>query len=197
MGGYGSGSWYRWDKKRSLDSQHGIDIRWLNQQGYLYPGATGTLSWSRRGEETGSIGYRIETDRMVLNYRHRPRDGEWEKVEQGISFSRTPCNYGGHRTWFLCPRCWKRVAVLYGAGKNFFCRHCYDLTYSSQQESKADRLMRKARKIRERLGASNNLSEPISFKPKNMHQKTFDRLRREEHNANSLSWSIMGQRFGF
>jgi hypothetical protein len=27
------------------------------------------------------------------------------------------------------------VAVLYGAGKYFACRHCYDLTYTSCQES--------------------------------------------------------------
>jgi hypothetical protein len=38
--------------------------------------------------------------------------------------------------------------------------------------------------------------EPILFKPKNMHQKTFDRLRREADHANYLSLIIMGQRFG-
>jgi hypothetical protein len=56
--------------------------------------------------------------------------------------------------------------------------------------------MRKARKIRERLGASNNLMVPILFKPKNMHQKTFNRLRIEEDYTNTLSWVIAGQRFG-
>jgi hypothetical protein len=111
-------------------------------------------------------------------------------------FDRTSCNYGGQRTWFLCPRCWQRVAVLYGAGKYFWCRHCYDLTYSSQQESRQDRLMRKARKIRARLGASNDFTKPILFKPKNMHQKTFDRLRREADHASHLSLIIMAQRLG-
>jgi hypothetical protein len=52
--------------------------------------------------------------------------------------------------------------------------------------------MRKARKIRARLGASNDLIEPILFKPKNMHQKTFDRLCREAEHADALSWLIMG-----
>jgi hypothetical protein len=56
--------------------------------------------------------------------------------------------------------------------------------------------MRKARKIRARLGASNNLAEPIMFKPKNMHQKTFDRLRREADDASNRSLIIMGQRLG-
>jgi len=196
MGGSGSGSWYRWDSKTTTESQHRIDIRWLKKQGYLRPGNARLLSWSSRGEQTGSIRYRMEENRMILNYRHRPHGGEWEDVEQDISFDRTQCNYGGYRTWFLCPRCWKRVALLYGAGKYFRCRHCCNLTYASQQESQPDRLMRKARKIRERLGASENLSESILFKPKNMHQKTFDRLRREAEHANNLSWITMGQRLG-
>ncbi len=196
MGGYGSGRGYRCDTKATTESQHRIDIRWLKKKGYLRPGSIGSLSWSWNGEQTGSIGYRIEKDQMILNYRHRPNRGEWEQVEQFITFDRTRCSYGGHRTWFRCTRCHRRVALLYGAGKYFYCRHCYNLAYGSQQEDKVDRLMRKARKIRRRLGASNNLSEPIWKKPKNMHQKTFDRLRQEADYANNLSVLIMGQRLG-
>ncbi|MFH2061066.1 MAG: hypothetical protein ABIJ59_19540 [Pseudomonadota bacterium] len=193
MGGYGSG---RWGGKTTTESQHRIDIRWLKKEGCLRPGTLGSLWLSCGDEQTDSIRYRMESNHMILLYRHRPQGGEWEPVEQEVSFGRTPCNYGGYRTWFLCPRCRKRVAVLYGAGKHFFCRHCYGLAYGSQQEGRLDRLMRKARKIRARLGASNDLLEPILFKPKNMHQKTFDRLRREADHANNLSWLIMGQRFG-
>lgn len=162
----------------------------------LWPGTSGSLSWSSMGVVTGTICYQMELDRMILYYRHRRNGGEWESIEQVIFLDRTSCNYGGLRQWFLCPQCSKRVVVLYGAGIYFRCRHCYGLTYSSQQEGKPDRLMRKARKIRERLGGSINLMEPILFKPKNMHQKTFDRLRREEEIANNLSWIIMGQRLG-
>ncbi len=133
---------------------------------------------------------------MVLNYRHRPHGGEWAPVEQTISFDHTPCNYGGFRTWFLCSRCERRVGVLYGAGKYFFCRHCYDLAYASQQEDEATRLIRKARKIRERLGASDDLMEPILLKPKNMHWATFHRLRREAEQAGSLGRIVAAQRFG-
>ncbi len=93
-------------------------------------------------------------------------------------------------------KCWKRVAVHYAAGKYFFCRHCYDLTYSSKQESRPDRLMRKAQNIRQRLGGSANLSELFPWKPKNMHWKTYYRLREEAEQANNPSWLIMGQWFG-
>ena len=106
MGGYGSGGWFRYYSKATTESQRRIDIRWLKKQGYLRAGSIGTLSWSRRGKQTGSIDYRMEENRMILNYRHRLREGEWESVEQNILFDRTSCNYGGFRTWFLCPHCW-------------------------------------------------------------------------------------------
>lgn len=180
----------------TTESQHRIDIRWLKKQDYLRFGTMGSLSWSCGGEQTGSIRFRMEENSMILNYQHRPLGGDWETVEQVISLDRTPCNYGGFRTWFFCSHCWKRVAVLYGAGKYFLCRHCYDLTYSSQQEGRHDRLIRKARKIRKRLGASGDLTEPILFKPKHMHQKTFDRLCNEAGHAENLGWLIAFQRFG-
>jgi hypothetical protein len=195
MGGSGSGDWHRWDSKITTESQYNIDIRWMRKQRCLQPSASGTLSWSCRGAVSSLIGFRVETDRLVLNYRNRQNGGEWENIEDEIFFTLTPCNFGGNRRWFLCPGCNRRVAVIYG-GKYYRCRHCHSLTYSSQQESRPDRLMRKARKIRARLGASNNLIDPILFKPKNMHQKTFDRMRREADHASNLSLIIMGQRLG-
>lgn len=196
MGGWGSGKGSSYPKKKTTESQHRIDIRWLKKHGYLQPGSVGLLSWSFRGEQTGSIGYRMEANQMILNYRHRPHGGDWEQVEQAITLDRTTCNYGGKRKWFLCPRCWKRVAVLYGVRKFFLCRHCYRLTYGSQQEGVVDRMMRKQRKIRERLHASQILVDPILFKPKGMHQKTFYRLREEADYANKLSSLMICQRLG-
>lgn len=169
MGGYGSGRKY--DRKSTTESQHRIDIRWLKKQGYLRPGTTGTLSWTQGDKQTGSINYRMEEDRMILIYRYRPRNGDWESVEQVILFDYTTCNYGGHRAWFLCPQCSKRVELLYNAGNYFFCRHCYNLTYASQQETEDGRYLRKAHRIRERLGASDNTLEPIMFKPKGMPKR--------------------------
>jgi hypothetical protein len=193
MGGPGSGYWYRWNSKATVESQYKIDIRWMKKQGYLHPGAVGTLSWGIPGNEAGSIGFLVDAEWLLLIYSNRQSGGEWEQIKDEIFFCWTPCNYGGNRQWFLCPGCNRRVAVVYG-GKYFRCRHCHNLTYASQQESKSDRLMRKARKIRARLGASNDLTESILFKPQNMHQKTFDRLRREAEDASNLAWRIMLQR---
>jgi hypothetical protein len=195
MGGSGSGR-HSWGGKTTTEGQRWIDIRWMKRQGYFQGSTMGTLTWSSRREQVGLLGFSMMEKGMVLNYRYRINGGEWEPVEQTIIFDRTPCNYGGHRTWFLCPRCRKRIAVLYGAGKLFLCRHCYDLAYGSQQETMGDRLMRKQRKIRERLGADMNLLIPICLKPKGMHQKTFDRLRQEETRTSYLSARIMVQQLG-
>jgi hypothetical protein len=196
MGGYGSGSWYRWNSKRTTERQNRIDIRLLKKRGHLKDESMtiGRWTWSRNGEETGSVGYRLDSERMVLNYRHRPRGGEWEPVEQHISLDRTPCNYGGYRFWFLCPHCSRRVAVLYGSGKYFLCRHCYGLTYSSQQERLGDRMLRKARKIRTRMDKNNCLFDLFPLKPKNMHWKTYDRLRNKAERANCVGWKIWENR---
>ena len=45
---------------------------------------------------------------------------------------------------------------------------------------RADRLIRKARKIRAVVDASDDLQEPIWRKPKGMHRKTFDRLSQKD-----------------
>jgi tRNA(Ile2) C34 agmatinyltransferase TiaS len=195
MGGYGSGQWYRSNSKATIESQSKIDIRLLNKLGLLHQGIELDFSKASRGEKCGLAGFRVETDRLVLLYRNRQINGQWEQSEDKIFFSWTPCNHGGNRQWFLCPGCNRRVAAIY-SGEYYRCRHCHNLTYSSQQESKSDRLLRKARKIRTRLGASGNLAEPIFFKPKNMHQKTFDRLRREADDAINRYAMVMGERMG-
>jgi hypothetical protein len=206
MGGIGSGRvWYGGaggaGGKYATEDFRSIDIRWLKKQGYLKPGISRILSWSitkSDGEtkQTGSIIYHMEEDRMILSYRSRVNGGQWAEVEQVIRFDRTPCHFGGFREWFLCPGCGRRVAVLYGAGKLFLCRHCYNLCYTCQQEPEIDRIMRKRHKIRKLVGASDNLTMPIWRKPKGMHQKTFDRLRYKDEKIGMREGMLIMDRFG-
>jgi hypothetical protein len=88
------------------------------------------------------------------------------------------------------------VAVLYGAGKWFLCRHCYGLTYTAQQESLADRMMRKARGIRTRLGGEDSLMGSFSRKPKRMRWQTYWRLRKAAQDAEEMGWASALERFG-
>ncbi len=176
MGGSNSSTYYRWNAKAVTMEQKRIDIRWMKQQGYLQPDYIGTLSWSSGGKPSGSIGFKIEKDTMVLKYKHRSRSEDWEEVEQRITLDKTPCYFGGYRQWFICPRCHKRIAILYGAGKYFFCRHCHNLTYQSCNEPDYQRMLNKAYKLKEKLGGEGYLNSLIPRKPKGMHQKTYDKI---------------------
>jgi hypothetical protein len=188
MGGIGSGSWYRFDKKTTTDECQSIDIRYLHRNGLLQPGHSFSLCWSQAGKQIGSIGgVTHDDDRVTFFYRHRSAGsgGDWEDVRETVALEWTACNFGGERPWFICPGadCGRRVAVLYGPGKYFLCRHCYDLSYESQREGKANRALRRAQKIRERLGGSTNMMEPFPERPKGMHLKTYMRMCWEHHEA--------------
>jgi hypothetical protein len=106
----------------------------------------------------------------------------------------TACNFGGERPWFVCPGagCGRRVAVLYGPGRYFLCRHCYDLAYESQRENEMYRALHNAQDIRRRLGGSANMIEPFPERPKGMHHETYRRLR-EEHDEAEMD-QVVGMR---
>jgi hypothetical protein len=190
LGGAGSGNWYRFDKKTTTVECHSVDVRYLHRESPLKPGHWFSLRWSRAGRETGSIRGAVEgtdrPERVLLFYRHRSGLGDgWEDVQEPVSLDWTTCNFGGERPWFICPGagCGRRVAILYGPGKYFLCRHCYDLVYESQRDNAMYRALHKAQAIRERLGGSANMTEPFPEKPKGMHWSTYERLWWEHHEA--------------
>ena len=193
MGGPGSGTWYRWDTRTTLDQVKRLDVRWLHRQGYLRPWVRAMVTWHRGAQQMGSVGVAMVDGRLVVEYRSRRRGSEaWEDIRQVITLDWTPCHYGGQRPWFRWPRCQRRVAVLCSYDRLFLCRHCYRLPYASQCETALDRGYRKTRKIRTRLGISYNMMERIWRKPKDMHWRTFQRLRDQEAEAHLAVLEGMG-----
>jgi hypothetical protein len=94
------------------------------------------------GEPAGRISVHTEVNAVVLMYRARSwRDIEWKSVHQRVPITSTACHLGGQRPWFVCPgfsdsqNCGRRVALLYGPGELFACKHCHGLTYASQREA--------------------------------------------------------------
>jgi hypothetical protein len=69
-----------------------------------------------------------------------------------LATSRPP--FGGLRWWFVCPQLNRRMRKLYLplGGRHFWSRRAYELAYASQRETKYDRALRRARKLRLRLG---------------------------------------------
>lgn len=102
---------------------------------------------------------------------------------------RAPCRFGGTRPYFICPGvvngvvCGRRVAKLYGSGRYFLCRHCYRLRHASQSEGAWDRTLRRANKIRQRLGGDPGLAALFPPKPKGMWRRTYERLRARTFDA--------------
>jgi hypothetical protein len=175
MGGIGSGNWHRWNTQTTIEATRRIDIRYMRKRGFLKPYIHGTLSWSRGGEPNGNINFLTHTDHLELNFRYKENGGEWQPVQQKIRFDYTPCHYGNTRQWFLCPNCNRRVAILCGDSQLFFCRHCYQLPYGSQNEDYLDRIRRKRDKLGKRIFSDYDNGYGYR-KTKGMHWKTFEVL---------------------
>jgi len=177
MGGYGSG---RAGSGRGTTNEYlRMDVSFMAKQGFLREHASSSLHWSRGGERIGTINFRTEADKVVLSYRCRQRGDDWESLEYAVRLERTPCRFGGFRTWFLCPagRCGRRVAFLYG-GRIYACRNCYRLAYLSQRQSLCDRRSDRAAGILKRLRCDDWLTifDTDPPRPKGMHERTYRRL---------------------
>ncbi|MBP6944783.1 hypothetical protein KBB85_02050 [Patescibacteria group bacterium] len=121
-------------------------MRFLKQKGYLRSGGIGgTMNWSSTygGESSAWIAsYVGERDgHLQVRYTRTGWDGEKENMDYQVRIVSTVCQFGGRRYWFICPLirdgipCGRRIGVLYMGGKYFGCRRCYDLAYSSQQDT--------------------------------------------------------------
>ena len=186
MGGFGSG---RPSGRSTVEACRSIDVNRLQREGCLRPGWIGGWQWTRDGEKVASINLRAEYDRLHLTYRVRICGGEWEDVAETVRIVRVACHLGGTRPYFICPgvvngiACGRRVTKLHGPGRYFLCRYCYRLAYASQSESRWDRAVRRAKKIRQRLGGDPDIAAPFPKKPRGMWRRTYQQLREQAFEA--------------
>lgn len=175
MGGYSSG---RKSEASCTDDHLSIDARQWQRDGVLVAGTSFNTTWSRAGKEVGNIGVRAATGQVTLSYSWQKNGGESGNLDYPVELQTTSCHYGGVRYWFTCPAvgCGKRVAKLYLGEKYFACRHCCQLAYHSQRETKGDRGYRGAGKVREKLGWIPGIANLPEGKPKGMHWRTYNRL---------------------
>lgn len=196
MGGYGSG---RTTWRGVLDHYYSLDVNRFHQKGYVGRHAWTSWQWSHEGGEVvASIGITFDLDGLELRYTVNPRSEDAREMRYRVEYDWTSCTYGGTRPWFICPngRCSRRVGKLYLCGTYFVCRHCTRASYASQRETPSDRMLRRAQKIRRRLGASMNLTESVWRKPKGMHWRTFWRFREEAEEADYRSLTMAVQSLG-
>lgn len=129
--------------KEEVDYLKNVSVYFLKKHGYLRGWMSGTMTWSRNGEQTGSVRIQscIDGQEQYIRFTYSQTDrftGEKADLDYKIPLITTPCHFGGFRYWFQCPwyangvYCGRRVGVLYLGGKYFACRHCYNLTYNSR-----------------------------------------------------------------
>jgi hypothetical protein len=86
------------------------------------------------------------------------------------------------------------VAILYGGGI-FACRQCYQLAYASSREGPDGRAIRRADRIRSRLGWEPGILNGSGDKPKWMRWSTFNRLTAKHDQLVGLACASTMQRF--
>lgn len=180
MGGMGSGRPASFGfLAGTTNDYHSIDLAWLRREKLLKVGRQSTITWSRNGNKTGSVGLAVLSGGVRLVYRTRSTGEDWKDVDDFIPFISTATQFGGEREWFRCPSCTKRCRIIYGGGY-FRCRRCYGLRYETQYEPAFARAATKALKIRDRLGGKGGVDDPFPDKPKGMHWKTYERLQTKD-----------------
>ena len=194
MGGRGSGRQSSYCGKPETSDSMPLDIRKITRKGLLWPGNSFSWQWLVNDRQVAGISIGIETTSLRLSYRMKSTG---EVVEQRVQMQTSPCHLGGHRHWFTCPRCSKRVAVLYAPGRYFVCRQCGGLGYATQKEGAGDRASTRADKIRTRLGWPTGILNGDGGKPKGMHWKTYQRLKADHDALVQVSLCDISRKLGF
>lgn len=149
MGGYGSTRWNSHSKKYTVEDCYSLDTNLLAHEGKLRAGIHYFGGWQWQdtitGDRASSLGYEVDTTNSANSWVRlfytitRTR----QTVNYKISLTTTLPHFGGRRWWFICPLvvknkyCNRRVGKIHlpPYGRYYGCRHCYDLTYRSCQES--------------------------------------------------------------
>lgn len=175
MGGFGSGGHNK--RRAHLEGYRRISVGYLRRHRLLRLGARSTLSWTNGfGERTGSISVIGGETFVTLSYSVRRDETEaWRQVEDRVALTRVPKPFGGEQLYFRCPRCCRRVMELALGSGGFRCRTCLGLVHASSQESPTDRAMRRASKLKQKLGAEPGI-DSLYRRPRHMRRATFEKI---------------------
>ena len=187
MGGPGSGTWYRWQKKTVVEDCLTLDVNKLARDGGISRDRciSATYGWTSAegGPPLASLDYDVipASSGPVLRLRYTLASPEGRRpVWVPVRLEEMSCHFGGSRWWFACPLCGRRAGKLYKSPENdrFACRECLGVYYLCQRENAMWRTLRRAQKMRRDLGGDGSPDFPYP-RPKGMHRFTFERRLRE------------------
>ena len=123
-----------------------ISISKLKEWEYLNPEQikSGTITWSRNGNQTGSISIKVNTHSeqpyIELDYKYRDEPRNYK-----VYLTSTPSNLNRGEIWyFICPQTKKRCRKLYSIGGYFLHREAFSgCMYETQTQSKKYRQLDK------------------------------------------------------
>lgn len=199
MGGIGSGSYYRWRNKVTLEDCRNLDINRMTKLGAIQEGClkSGSWVWTDRqtGEEMSKIGYQCNTldkenSYLRLTYKFTNTD---QSLDYQVRLVRTYPPYGGVRFWFICPERGKRIAKLFliPSDGRFVSRHVYKVRYASQSKGPIDRMIDKKWRLVRKTGG-----DYFPVRPKGMHRRTFERIMDKFIAQEELCEKMLIERFG-
>jgi len=173
-----------------------VDVRWLHRQGNIMNPGQRIVTWFRGGVMTGSIAIEKTTSGLVFLYTRTPNGGEPVQVECLVTLLWSDTEFGGRRPWFCCPRCGRRVAIVF-VSSAVACRKCFGIRHQSQNECASDRAIRRIDFLRDKLKWEPGFLNGSQWRPKGMHRKTYSRVLREYEALTGYVNVSIAARFGF
>jgi hypothetical protein len=135
-------------------------------------GFSGTISW---GESNVNIS--LHHDVLTRSYHFSINDGPQTKIKSTFRLERVPRHFGGFMFYMRCPKCDRRIRVIYMRDGYWLCKKCHDLQYSSTRATDSDNFIRQSNKYARKLGLEGGWQyDHVSAeygRPKWMHKTTF------------------------
>jgi hypothetical protein len=142
-----------------------LDVRLLHRERVLYSGSSLRLAWPALQRACDIL---VRGDELLVSWS--------EGHSKVIAIIWRHGTLGGRYPSLRCPNCQRSAALLYAHDKSFACRVCKPVAYRCQSESRYYRTLRRAGKLRERLGWQRGVVQAEGQRPFYMNRTTFERI---------------------
>jgi hypothetical protein len=162
----------------SWDDIAALDADFVASWGAFEPGRLETVEFDGDHLPTKTLVFEMQDqgDHFRAFYEWKLDDDEPTTVRSEVRVEKYPCRFGGHRTYFICPCCDRRVLRLAVLDSGLACARCGRVTWKSRREQPLARVIRKANKVGNKLGCDEWWDVPKA-RPKHMRLKTYELLR--------------------